>query len=240
MCIFIKKELNVFFTTPVGYIVVGLFLLANGLFLWVIPGQYNVLDGGYASVDGLFTLAPWLFLFLAPAITMRMISEEYQSGTIETLLTKPVSVWSVVVGKWLASWILMILALLPTLVWYVVVCYTAEPQYNVDGGAFWGSWIGLILLSMLYSAVGIFGSSCTKSQILAFVLSAVVAFLLYYGFELVGGLFSGATAYLLRQFGIAAHYQSISRGVIDSRDIVYYLLTTALFIWGAVKMVRYH
>lgn len=234
----IKKDLGVFFTTPIGYIVVGLFLLANGMFLWVLPGQYNVLDGGYANVDGLFSLAPWLLLFLIPAITMRAMAEEYQTGTVETLLTKPVEEYKVVCGKWLASWVLVVVALLPTLLWYFIVGAIAEPAYNVDGGAFWGSWLGLLMLSMLYTAIGIFGSSLTKSQILAFVVSAVVSFLLYYGFELAGGLTSGTTAYTLQSFGIAAHYSSISRGVLDSRDVVYYLLTSAVFLWLAVYAVK--
>lgn len=209
------------------------------MFLWVLPGEYNVLDSGYANVNGLFAMAPWLYLFLCPAITMRMIAEERQTGTVETLLARPVPVWRIVVGKWMASWILVASALLPTVLWYVMVMLMAEPQYNVDGGAFWGSWIGLVLLAMVYCAVGVFGSSVTNSQIVAFVVSAIVCFLLYYGFELIGPLMPGNVAYTLRLFGINAHYSSMSRGVIDSRDMVYYAMVAALFVCAAVRTVSH-
>lgn len=237
MSTIIKKELNYFFSTVVGYIVIALFLITNMLFLWVLPGQYNILDSGYASVDGLFVLAPWLFLFLCPAITMRMVAEERQTGTIETMLTKPVSVTTVVVSKWVAASILVLVSLLPTLVWYVMAFFLAEPVGNVDGGAFWGSWIGLAMLAMLYSAIGLLGSSLTKSQIVAFVASAAISFLMYYGFELAGSLLPGRQAYYLQMFGIDAHYKSIARGVLDSRDIVYYLAATTLFLWLAIKKI---
>lgn len=238
MWIILKKELRFFFSTPVGYIVLGLFLIASSLFLWVLPGQYNILDSGYSNLDGLFLLAPWLYLFLCPAITMRMLAEERQSGTIETLLVKPVSVWSVVLGKWIASWLLVIAALIPTILWYLIVNYIAEPQFNVDSGAFWGSWLGLVLLAMLYCSVGLLASSVTNSQIVAFIVATIVCFLLYYGFELLGSLLSGQMAYVLRNFGINAHYTSMSRGVLDSRDLVYYLYVMALFVWGTVSFVR--
>lgn len=239
MWIIIKKELRFFFSSPTGYLISGIFLVGTSMFLWVLPGEYNVLDSGYANVNGLFAMAPWLYLFLCPAITMRMIAEERQTGTVETLLARPVPVWRIVVGKWMASWILVASALLPTVLWYAMVMLMAEPQYNVDGGAFWGSWIGLVLLAMVYCAVGVFGSSVTNSQIVAFVVSAIVCFLLYYGFELIGTLMPGNVAYTLRLFGINAHYSSMSRGVIDSRDMVYYAMVAALFVWAAVRTVSH-
>lgn len=234
----IKKELHSFFSTPTGYIVTILFLLGTALFLWVLPGEYNILDSGYANLDGLFALAPWLFLFLCPAITMRMIAEERQTGTIETLMVKPLTVWRIVAGKWIASWLLVLIALLPTILWYIIVGLIAEPPFNIDSGAFWGSWIGLVLLAMVYCAIGLFGSSLTSSQIVAFIASTIICFLTYYGFELIGSLTSGSTAYTLRTLGIDAHYTSMARGVIDSRDIVYYLLVAALFVSAAVSMTR--
>lgn len=238
MWIVVRKELRFFFSSAIGYLIAGIFLVGTSLFLWVLPGEFNVLDGGYANVGGLFALAPWLYLFLCPAITMRMVAEERQTGTIETLLARPVAAWRIVAGKWVASWLLVVASLLPTVLWYVIVWVVAEPQGNVDGGAFWGSWIGLVLLAMVYCAVGVFGSSVTSSQIVAFVVSAIVCFCLYYGFELVGSLLPGGVAYGLRLLGINAHYSSLSRGVLDSRDLVYYVLVTVLFVVGAIVVVR--
>lgn len=232
------KELNSFFSTAMGYIVIALFLLATGLFLWVFPGDYNILDNGYANLDGLFRLAPWLYLFLCPAVTMRMIAEERQNGTMELLVTKPITGWAIVGGKLLAAWTVVVIALLPTLLWFLSVNLLAEPRWNVDAAQFWGSWIGLLLLALVYLSVGIFGSSLSRSQIVAFVSSALICFVLYYGFELVGSLFSGNAAYVLRQFGINAHYQSIARGVIDSRDIVYFALLSAIFVFATKLRVK--
>jgi len=140
-----KKELRTFFSNATGYIVVGIFLLLTGLFLWVIPGEFNIPDAGYANVDGLFIISPWLFLFLCPAVTMRLFAEEKQTGTWELLTTKPLSKWAIVFGKYLAGWVLAVLALLPTILYYFVVLYLAEPAGNVDAGAFWGSFTGLLV-----------------------------------------------------------------------------------------------
>lgn len=221
------KELKTFFSTAIGYIVIGLFLLATGLLLWLFPGNSNIIDSGYASLDALFNIAPWLYLFLCPAVTMRMIAEERQTGTIELLLTKPISKWEIVLGKLLAGWVVVFLALLPSLIWLVSVAMLAEN--GVDYGAFWGSWIGLLFLALVYLSVGLFGSTLSKNQIVVFIVSAAICFALYYGFELVGSLASGGVAYFLRNFGIHAHYESIARGVIDSRDIVYFLLISFVF-----------
>jgi len=227
------KELKTFFSTAIGYIVIALFLLATGLVLWVFPGQSNIVDSGYANMDALFYLAPWLYLFLCPAVTMRMIAEERQTGTIELLLTKPISKWSIIVGKLLAGWIVVFIALLPSLIWLYSVASLAEN--GVDYGAFWGSWIGLLFLALSYLSVGLFGSTLSKNQIVVFIVSAAICFLLYYGFELVGSLTSGSVSYLLRNFGIHAHYESIARGVIDSRDIIYFLLVSFIFSLLAKK-----
>src|SRR5574344_158094 len=227
-----KKEFKSFFNTPTGYIIVGLFLFSISLFLWVIPGEYNVLDNGYANLDGLFYMAPWFFLFLCPAITMRLFAEEKQQGTIELLLTRPIKRINIVLGKFFAGWVLVVVALLPTLIWYVSVNFLAEPFGNVDSGAFWGAFIGLILLAAVYTSVGLFASSISSNQLVSFVLAVVACFTLFYGFELVGSLFSnGDTAYAVQSVGINAHYKSMCRGVIYSRDLVYMIGISALFIF---------
>ena len=233
-----KKEFKSFFSNFTGYIVITIFFVANALFLWVLPGKWNVFDGGYASLDALFFLAPWLYLFLCPAVTMRLFSEEKSEGTIELLLTKPLSRFDLVMGKALAGWTLVVVALLPSLIWYLSIYFFAEPMGNVDSGAFWGSWIGLLMLAMVYVAIGVFGSSLSSNQVVAFIVSAVIAFCIFYGFELFGALFSGETAYWLRQLGINEHYKSISRGVIDSRDIVYFFALSSLFIYLTIKQIK--
>lgn len=234
-----KKELHAFFSNATGYIVIGIFLLLTGLFLWVVPGEYNILDAGYANVDGLFYLAPWLFLFLCPAITMRLFAEEKQTGTWELLLTKPISKTQLVLGKYLAGWVLVCLALIPTLLYYVSVWYMAEPIGNIDAGAFWGSFIGLFLLAAVYVAIGVFASSLSKNQILSFIVALVLCFFLYYGFEVIADFFtSGETIFFLDNLGIHAHYKSMSRGVIDSRDVVYFFVLTLIFIGATVWRIR--
>ncbi|MFI3296081.1 MAG: gliding motility-associated ABC transporter permease subunit GldF [bacterium] len=232
------KELKSFFSTPTGYIVIGLFLIGTALFLWVFPGEYNILNSGYANLNGLFVLAPWLYLFLCPAITMRLFAEERTSGTMELLLTKPTKKWNIVIGKALAGWLLVIIALLPTIIWYVSVYILAEPMGNIDSGAFWGSWFGLILLAMVYTSVGIVGSALSKNQIIAFIISALLCFILFYGFELLGSMFSGSTAYILKGFGVKAHYESMARGVIDSRDIMYFITISVVILWFCKKSIN--
>ncbi|HET7734230.1 MAG TPA: gliding motility-associated ABC transporter permease subunit GldF [Paludibacter sp.] len=235
-----KKELRTFFSNATGYIVIGIFLLLTGLFLWVIPGEYNILDAGYANVDGLFYLAPWLFLFLCPAVTMRLFAEEKQTGTWELLVTKPLSKLQIVLGKYLAGWLLVALALLPTLLYYCSVSYLAEPVGNVDSGAFWGSFIGLFFLAAVYVAIGVFSSSLSNNQIISFVVAVVLSFFFYYGFEVLTGFFtSGQSIQILEFFGIHAHYKSMSRGVIDSRDLIYFFVLSAGFLSATVwKMKR--
>jgi len=232
----IKKEIIAFFSSLTAYIVMAVFLVATGLMLWIIPGQYNIIDAGYANVDGLFMLAPWLFLFLCPAITMKAIAEERQSGTWDLLITRPVGIARIVIAKFLASWLLVVFALIPTIIFYISVYYIAEPLGNVDSGAFWGSFAGLILLAGVYVAIGIFASSLSKNQVFAFVIALTASFLLYYGFELFAMLFhSGSTILLLENLGIHAHYKSISRGVIDSRDLAYFIFAGGLFLYFTIQ-----
>lgn len=227
----LKKELRAFFSSAIGYIVIGIFLLLTGLFLWVIPGQFNVLDAGYANVDGLFYLAPWLFLFLAPAVSMRFFAEEKQTGTWELLATKPLTEWQIVLGKYFAGTIVILLALLPTAIYFFSVSFIAEPQGNVDVGQFWGSFIGLIFLASVYTAIGTFASSLSKNQIIAFITALVLCFFFYYGFDLISTFFTGGNKIqFIENLGIHAHYTSMSRGVIDSRDVIYFVVAGMIFL----------
>lgn len=199
-----RKELTYYFSTPIAYIVIGLYLLAVSLFLWVIPGQWNVIESGYAQVDGLFQLSPWLLMLLCPALTMRLFSEERRSGTWLLLRAQPISLWRIVTGKYMAAWLLTIIALLPTAVHYFIVFYMAEPVGNIDGGQFVGSMLGLVLLSATFTGVGLLASTLTQSQLLAFIIGAVANFALFW-------------------VTLQSHYRSISRGVIDMRDVIFFL-----------------
>lgn len=231
MLVLLRKEIRTFFSSATGPIIIGVFLLLTGSFIWLLPGAYNVLDSGYASLDGLFLIAPWVYLFLIPALTMRMFSEEYRTGTMELLLTKPVSRWSVLMSKFMAGWILVVAALIPTLIYLYSVCLLGVPVGNIDFGGFWGSFLGLILLASVYVAIGVCASSLTDNPIVSFILSAFVSFLLYVGFDSFSELFTdGRIQELVSSLGIASHYDSMSRGVIDTRDLVYFLTVSVLFI----------
>ena len=235
----LKKELRSFFSSATGYIVIGIFLLLTGLFLWIIPGEYNILDSGYANVDGLFYLAPWLFLFLCPAVTMRFFAEEKQTGTWELIQTKPISKVSIVLGKYIAGWLLVVIALIPALLYYFSVSYLAEPIGNVDSGAFWGSFIGLFFLAAVYVSIGVLSSSVSGNQIVSFVIAVVLSFFFFYGFEVIAGFFTtGQSIQILETLGIHSHYKSMSRGVIDSHDLTYFIILCSLFLCGTVVRVR--
>ena len=235
----LKKEINEFFSTITGYIVVVVFLLAIGLFMWVFPGQYNVLDSGYASLNTLFTLAPWIFLFLVPAVTMRMIADEKKTGTMELLLTRPISDLQIVVSKYLASLLLVLLALVPTLIYLFSVYQLGNPPGNVDMGGTIGSYIGLFFLAAIYAAIGIFASSLTSNQIIAFIIALLIGFIFYMGFDLLSGMwiFGGIDTFIM-DLGINAHYRSMSRGVIDTRDIVYFISVILVFIFLTKTIIQ--
>jgi ABC-2 type transport system permease protein len=235
----LKKELKTFFGNAIGYIVIGIFLLLNGLLLWFIPGEYNIIETGYANVDGLFYLAPWLFLILCPAISMRFFAEEKQSGTWELLVSKPISKTEIVLGKFFAGWLLVMLALVPTLIYYFTVYFIAEPIGNIDSGQFWGSFIGLMFLTAVYISIGTYASSLTNNQIVSFVIAVVLSFFLYYGLDVTGSFFnSGNTIQFISGLGINTHYQSMSRGVIDSHDVAYFSLISLIFILLTVRRIR--
>ncbi|TVR76780.1 MAG: gliding motility-associated ABC transporter permease subunit GldF [Chitinophagaceae bacterium] len=225
------KELNHFFSSLVGYIAITVFLVATGLFIWIFPDT-NLLDYGYATLEGLFITAPYIFLFLVPAITMRTFAEEKSSGTIEMLVTKPINDVSIILGKYLATLVLIAFAIFPTLLYYLTIYLLGAPVGNIDTGAVHGSYIGLFLLAASFAAIGVFASSITSNQIVAFVLALFLCFFFFLAFEFLSRLpilFAGFD-YLVEQLGINAHYRSISRGVIDTRDIVYFLSLIVFFL----------
>lgn len=230
-----NKEINAFFSSLIGYIVIGIFLVLMGLVMWVFP-DYSVLDGNYASMDTLFSMAPLVFLFLIPAVTMRTFAEETQAGTIELLVTRPVSDWQIVGGKFLACLTLVVFALLPTVLYYITVYQLGATPGNLDSGGIWGSYIGLIFLAAAFVSIGIFASSLTNNQIVAFLLAAFLCFFIFMAFDYLSRLpiFFGKTDDLVQAFGIQYHYNSMSRGVLDTRDLVYFLSLSAVFLAATV------
>jgi ABC-2 type transport system permease protein len=226
----LRKEISGFFSSLTGYIVIIVFLIVSGLFIWVFQGSTNIPDSGEASLEPLFSIAPWIFLFLIPAITMRSFAEEKKAGTLDLLMVRPISNFQLIAAKFLAHFVLVILALLPTLIYYFSVVRLGDPTGNIDKGGTWGSYIGLLLLAASYTSVGIFSSSITENIIVAFLLSVFLCFIGYSGFQYIGNLFPlGGTGNILINLGIDAHYKSISRGVIDSRDVIYFLSFVAIF-----------
>ena len=234
-----SKEISGFFSSLTGYVVIVVFLLLNSLFMWIAPGQFNVIENGYASMDTLFAIAPWVFLFLVPAITMRMISEEKRMGTLDLLNTRPVSELQIILAKFLASWALVLLSLLPTLVYFWSVSRLGSPPGNMDVGGTWGSYFGLLFLGGIYAAIGIFSSSLSGNQIVAFIIAVFLSFIMYLGFEFLSELASsGSIAFRVSTLGISHHYNSMSRGVIDSRDLLYFAGVMALFIMGTRTVLQ--
>jgi ABC-2 type transport system permease protein len=228
-----KKEINGFFSSLTGYLVIVVFLLLNSLFMWVVPGQFNLIENGYATMDSLFAIAPWVFLFLVPAITMRMISEEKRTGTLDLLYTRPVTELEIILAKFFASWTLVLLSLIPTLIYFWSASHLGSPPGNLDMGGTWGSYIGLLFLGGIYAAIGMFASSLSGNQIVAFIIAVFLSFLMYLGFDFLSGIAqSGHTVFLVSRLGISYHYNSISRGVIDSRDLLYFAGVILLFVVG--------
>ena len=232
-----KKELASFFSSLIGYLTIAVFLLLTGLMLWVLKSDFNILDYGFAGMDGLFLIGPFLYLCLIPAITMRTFAEERRGGTIEMLMTRPLSDWTIVWAKFLAAWTLVLISLLPTLVCYFSVVALGNPVGNIDTGSVVGSYIGLLMLGGAFVAIGLFCSSLTNNQIVSFILAAVLCAVAYLGFESVYhmGMFGSADLFIKR-LGVMDHYESISRGVIDTRDVLYFISVMALFLM-ATRMV---
>ncbi|PKP52100.1 MAG: gliding motility-associated ABC transporter permease subunit GldF [Bacteroidetes bacterium HGW-Bacteroidetes-1] len=226
-----RKEINSFLSSLIGYMVIAVFLLINGMFLWVFPTEFNILDFGYANLDGLFILAPFVFLFLVPAVTMRSFADEFKSGTIEMLLTKPLTDMQIILAKYFAGLALVLFSLVPTALYYLSVYRLGMPTGNLDSGGIVGAYIGLFFLGAVFVAIGIFSSSTTNNQILAFILAVVLSGFAYIGFEFIYSLsWFGSIDLFIKQLGISAHYSSISRGVIDTRDLLYFFSLIALFL----------
>jgi len=231
-----KKEILGFLSSITGWVVIGIFLTATGLFLWVLPSGLNIPDGGYANLNGLFSLAPFVFLFLVPAVTMNSLAEEKRSGTLELLLIRPLSGTKIITAKYLAAFTLVVLSLLPTLIYYFSVYRLGYPVGDIDTGGFWGSFIGLLFLGAAFVAMGIFASSLTNNPIVAFLTAVVISAFIYMGFDFISSFFGGA-ALFVQAFGISAHYASMSRGVIDSRDVIYFLSLILFFLYLSVSFL---
>jgi len=233
-----KKELQQFFSNLTGYITIILFLLVSGLFLFVLPDS-NIFDFGYASLSKFFELSPWILLFLVPAITMRSLSDEFRGGTFEILHTRPLSRWQIVVGKYLSVLLVILIAILPTLI-YVVTIKALSTAGGIDSGGILGSYIGLFLLAAVFAAVGICCSGFTNNAVVAFLISSFACLLLYFGFNALSRLpfLANGLDYYVEMLGIDFHYRSISRGVLDSRDLVYFFSIIFLFLLITVKNLR--
>ncbi len=237
-----KREIQSFFTSPVGYMVVGLFLILNGLFLWVFRGAFNIFDYGFADLENFFLLAPWVFLFLIPAITMRSFSEEKKLGTLELLLIKPLTIWQIVLGKFLGAITLAFITLLPTLLYVYTIAQLGTTIGNMDLGVVLGSYLGLFLLIASYAAIGVFSSAQSDNQIVAFIISVVLCFVLYYGFNGLATLFpNGETALPIQNLGMKVHFDRFSRGVLDTRDLVYFGSLSLFFLFmTSIKLKNGH
>jgi ABC-2 type transport system permease protein len=233
----LRKEISSFLTSLTGYIVITIFLLAVGLFLWVFPGDFNIIDAGFTSLESLFVIAPWVFMFLIPAITMRSFAEEKRTGTIELLLTRPLSEWQIILAKYFAGLLLVVLSLIPTFVYYYSLQGLGNPPGNIDTGATWGSYIGLMFLGGAYVSIGLFASSITENQIVSFITAFFLCFFCYFGFDAIGGMeIFRSVDELIIDIGINAHFASMSRGVIDSRDVLYFL--SFIFVFLALTRFR--
>jgi len=230
-----KKELNQFLSSLTGYIAIILFLLINGVFLFVLNDS-SIFEFGYASLDKFFELAPWVLMFLVPAITMRSLSEEFRAGTFEILKTKPLSSWQIVSGKYFSILIVLLLAILPTII-YIITIKALSAQGGIDGGGILGSYIGLFFLVAVFAAIGLCCSGFTSNAVVAFLISAFSCLILYFGFNALSKLpfFQNGADYYIEMLGIDFHYRSISRGVLDTRDLIYFISVIFIFLLTTVK-----
>ena len=223
------REIKSFFGSPIGYLVIAIFLILNGLFLWIFDGEYNILNSGFADLSPFFTISPWILIFLIPAVTMRSFSDEMKQGTLELLLTKPLSIWQIVNGKFFGAVLLIVIAIIPTFIYVYVISSLGMPEGNIDMGSTIGSYFGLLFLISGYSAIGIFTSTLSDNQIVAFLLAVFLCFIFYFGFD-------GIATYLpsienfISNLGMNSHFKSMSRGVIDTRDLLYFVSITIFFL----------
>ncbi len=222
-----KKEIDSFFSTTIGYFVIAIFLISNGLFIWVIDNDFNSLNYGFADLSGYYYLAPWIFLFLIPAITMKSFSEEKKQGTLEILLTTPITKLQLVLGKFFGAYALIALALVPTLLYVYTIYQLGNPVGNIDLGSTTGAYFGLLCMAMTYCSIGVFTSSISNNQIVAFILGVITCFFLFYGFDIL----SETLSISISNFGLKPHFNNISKGIIDTRDLIYFFSITSLFIF---------
>lgn len=230
MLAILKKEINTFFASPIGYLVIGVFLLLNGLFLWVFKSEFNIFNNGIASLSAFFLLAPWILIFLVPAVTMRSFSDEKKQGTLELLVTKPISHFQIVLGKYLGAFLLILLALIPTIIYIYTVSQLGKTIGNLDMGSTIGSYFGLLFLVAAYTAIGVFASTLSDNQIVAFISAVFICFFMYFGFEGLSNYNIFGDLVYIENLGMSAHYNSMSRGVIDTRDLVYFISITFAFL----------
>lgn len=226
-----KKEVHAFFSSLIGYLAIGCFLVVLSLFLWVFPA-YNVMNFGYATLDALFSISPMILMVLIPAITMRSFAEETKEGTIELLATRPLSDMDIIMGKYLAALFLVFFAILPTLVYYYSVYSLGTPVGNIDNGATIGSYIGLMLLGAAFVSIGIFVSAITNDQIVSFLIALALGALFYLGFYYMSSLpiFFGKSDEFVASLGMSYHFDALGRGLIDSRDVLYFVSIIVAFI----------
>nr|WP_315177062.1 gliding motility-associated ABC transporter permease subunit GldF [uncultured Flavobacterium sp.] len=225
----VLREIKSFFGSPIGYLVIAIFLIINGLFLWVFEGDYNILNTGFADLTPFFTLAPWILIFLIPAVTMRSFSDEKKQGTLELLLTKPLSIWQIVNGKFLGALLLIVMAIIPTFIYVAVISNLGIPEGNLDMGSTIGSYFGLLFLIAAYSAIGIFTSTLSDNQIVAFIVAVFLCFFFYFGFEGLASVVPNVSS-IIASLGMQDHFKSMSRGVLDTRDILYFTSITVVFL----------
>ncbi|WP_296151271.1 gliding motility-associated ABC transporter permease subunit GldF [uncultured Flavobacterium sp.] len=231
------REIKSFFGSPIGYLVIAIFLLMNGLFLWVFEGDFNIPNSGFADLSPFFTLAPWILIFLIPAVTMRSFSDEKKQGTIELLFTKPLSIWQIVNGKFFGAFLLILIAIIPTLIYVFVLSSLGNPEGNLDFGSTLGSYFGLLFLIGAYTSIGIFTSTLSENQIVAFIISVFLCFIFYFGFDGISS-FAGSFDLIVSSIGMDYHFKSMSRGVLDTRDILYFVSITVLFLSFTVYKLK--
>ena len=225
----VLREIKSFFGSPIGYLVIAIFLIINGLFLWVFNGDYNILNTGFADLTPFFSLSPWILIFLIPAVTMRSFSDEKKQGTLELLLTKPLSIWQIVNGKFVGALLLIVMAIIPTFIYVAVISNLGMPEGNIDMGSTIGSYFGLLFLIAAYSAVGIFTSTLSDNQIVAFIIAVFLCFFFYFGFEGLAAAVPNVSS-IIASLGMQDHFKSMSRGILDTRDILYFTSITVVFL----------
>ena len=231
------KELNRFFSNLTGFIAIILFLLVCGVFLFLLPDS-SILNNNYASLSSFFEIAPWVLMFLIPALTMHTLSDEFRTGTFELLITKPLTAWQIILGKYIAVLIVLFIVIVPTLL-YVITIKMLATQAGIDGGGLAASYVGLYLLAAVFAAVSLCCSGFTANAVVAFLVSSFVCLLLHYGFNALSKLpfFTGGADYYIEMLGIDFHYRSISRGVIDTRDVIYFFSLIFLSLLITVKKI---